>query len=125
MSGTKDDQRPRTWSLNVGIGSSRGANLIGITKDVIVGRRFSFYVTGGLGAEIIGIGIAYQQHYNEKGLVLSSSLGLYVDELGEEFIINTLFAYQWPINRRGFLVAGGALVFMEVPYPVLSYEYRF
>ncbi|MEE9465254.1 MAG: CsgG/HfaB family protein, partial [Candidatus Neomarinimicrobiota bacterium] len=36
-SGTQDDERPRTWSINVGLGSSRNANLLEITKDLLVG----------------------------------------------------------------------------------------
>ncbi len=124
-SGTKDDQHPRTWSINVGLGSSRNANFVGITKDVIVGRNFSLYLTGGLGFEMFGIGIAYQQHYNEKGVVLSASIGTFYDEP----YANTLFAYQWAFGQGGFLVTGAAILGdsygIEVIYPVLSYEYRF
>jgi len=121
-----DDPRPRTWSINVGLGTSRNANLIGITKDVIVGRNFSLYITGGLGAEVLGGGIAYQRHYNEKGLMLSTSIGQMAHG---ELIANTVVAYQWPLGRRGFLVTGAAFIYSfdgaGIPYPVLSYEYRF
>ncbi len=120
-------QRPRTWSINVGLASSRNCNLIGITKDVIVGRNISLYITGGLGAEVLGGGIAYQRHYNEKGLVLSASFGLNI--LDEDFLANTLIAYQWQLGQRGFLVTGVAFVYSfnwaGNPYPVLSYEFRF
>ena len=128
-SGIKDDQRRRTWSINVGLGSSRNANLIGITKDVIVGNNFSLYITGGLGGEILGIGIAYQQHYNEKGFLLSVSVGPW-DYSPFEFSSHTLIAYQWTMGLQGFLVTGAALAFDNgsgevLPYPVLSYEYRY
>jgi len=121
------DRRPRTWSINVGFGSSRNATVIGITKDVIVGRRFSFYVTSGLGVQLLGAGITYQRDQNDKGLVLSASVGPDIDG---EFWSNTLIAYKWTIGQRSLLVTGGALAFNdltrhELSYPVLSYEYRF
>lgn len=120
-------QRPRTWSLNVGLGTSRNVNVVEITKDVIVGSHFSLYVSAGVGLENLSVGIAYQRHYNGKGLVLSTSLGLFLDS--EDGIANTLIAYQWPLGRQGFLVTGAALFYIidyeAFPYPVLSYEYRF
>ncbi len=122
-SGTKDDQRPRTWSINVGLGSSRNANVIGITKDVIVVRNLSLYVSAGLGLGGLSGGIAYQQHYNKKGLVLSASLGISTFD----DIFNTLIAYQWTMGQQGFLVTGLGNDYFgyNVPYPILSYEYRF
>ena len=130
-SGTKDDQRPRTWSISVGIGSSRNANVFGVTKDVFVGNNFSIYIIGGLGPEVLGGGIAYHRNYNEKGIVLSVSVGSGIQDFA--VIGNTLMAYQWTMGQHGFLVTGAALAFDmfgyyggEVwPYPVLSYEYRF
>lgn len=119
-------QGPRTWSINVGLGSSQNANIIGVSKDIFAGRHFSFYITGGLGFETIGMGIAYQQRYNKKGVVLSTSLGVILDE-GP--ILTSSIAYQWPLGRRGFLVTGAAYVSdgyrLDLVYPVLSYEYRF
>ena len=129
------DQRPRTWSINAGFGTSRNFNFLEITKDVIVGRNFSLFVSAGLGLHLLGGGIAYQRHYNEKGVVLSESIGWdFWDGDGVLILLsNTLVAYQWPLGRRGFLVTGAGLVvdvsgyFADgvLPYPVLSYEFRF
>ncbi len=122
-----DDQLPRTWSINAGFGSSRNANFLEITKDLFVGSHFSLFVSAGVVFENMSGGIAYRRRYNEKGLVLSTSVGL--SFMIEEFTANTLIAYQWPLGRRGFLVTGAGLLFIEGeeiwPYPVLSYEYRF
>ncbi len=124
-----DDQRPRTWSINAGFGTSRNANLLEITKDLIVWRNLSLFISAGIGFENLAGGIAYQNHYNEKGLVLSASVGLFAID-AEDLIVNTLIAYQWPLGRRGFLVTGAAVAVITadpefIPYPVLSYEFRF
>ncbi len=125
--------RPRTWSINAGYGTSRNFNFLEITKDVIVWRNLSLFVSAGI-FEILAGGFTYQRHYNEKGLVLSASVGLYIPEgftdFEDDFYANTLIAYQWPIGKRGFLVTGAGLFFNihyadGFPYPVLSYEYRF
>lgn len=123
----RQQQRPRTWSINAGFGTSRNANLLEITKDVIVGRNLSLFVSAGLGLQFPAGGITYQRHYNEKGLVLSTSVGTL---FFEDVIANALIAYQWPLGQRGFLVTGaGLIIFLDygdaIPYPVLSYEFRF
>jgi len=123
------DQQPRTWSINAGFGTSRNLNFLEITKDFIVGRNLSFFVSAGLGLHLLGGGIAYQRHYNEKGLVLSVSFCAPI--IYEDFFPYTLIAYQWPLGRRGLLVTGAGLAYsfwleeVSLPFPVLSYEYRF
>ena len=122
--------QPRTWSINAGFGTSRNFNFLEITKDVIVWRNLSLFVSAGIGLRIyLGGGITYQSHYNEKGLVLSTSVG--IPPFPEDYIVtNASIAYQWPLGRRGFLVTGaGLIIFLDYgdafPYPVLSYEFRF
>ncbi|MCH7522032.1 MAG: hypothetical protein IIB42_10090 [Candidatus Marinimicrobia bacterium] len=99
--------------------------MLEITKDLFAGSHFSLYVSAGVLINL-SVGIAYQRHYNGKGLVLSASIGPFF--IYEGIIANTLIAYQWPLGRRGFLVTGTAIFVTEMesePYPVLSYEYRF
>jgi len=127
-SGGVSDQRPRTWSVNVGIGTSRIFNFLEITKDVIVGPNLSLFVGAGIGVEMLAGGIAYRRNYDAKGLVISASVGY--SFLWQDLVSNTLIAYQWPLGRRGFLVTGAAFVVelgtqVFFPYPVLSYEFRF
>jgi len=125
----RQQQRPRTWSINAGFGTSRNFNFLEITKDVIVGRNLSLFVSAGIGFEILAGGITYQSHYNEKGLVLSTSLGWDFLE-GGELVLGTFIAYQWPLGRRGFLVTGAGFIYSfhfedALAFPVLSYEFRF
>ena len=150
-SGIDAAQRARTWSISVGIGSSRNANVLEIAKDIVIGHHFSLFIGAGLGLENLAGGIAYRRNYSGKGLLLSASVGfkyvrpsiteLYYDPFtgsmdtrpgsNSEVYWNTLTAYQWPIFRRGFIISGFAFVVQidgpdfSSPYPVLSYEYRF
>ncbi|MBA7600625.1 hypothetical protein ES703_07683 [subsurface metagenome] len=120
-------QRPRTWSISVGMGSSKCANVISISKDLIVWHNLSIFFNAGFPA-YVGGGFAYQRHYNQKGLALSISLGI-----GDGWeVVNTLIAHQWALGRRGFFIAGLAAIGInygyyvdEDLYPVLSYEFRF
>ncbi len=128
------DQRPRTWSISVGLGASRSPNLIGISRDFLIGTKLSISLNAGLGVQIIGGGITFWRDYNAKGLLLSMSLGAGVEPStgGETWTITGVVAYQWPLGRQGFVVMGGAITGTTLfspmrggMYPVVSYDYRF
>lgn len=132
----------KLWSANIGWGSPRSLNLIGITKDFRWVKNHIFFITGGLGTALIGIGYAYEPNYNKNGISFSATLGF--NAAGGTF--NTSFVRQWKTGKSGFIalgIMGGIFGYYErkyslyfdayrdyyrsAPYlsPVLSYDIRF
>lgn len=117
-----------TWTTQLGIGTPRSLNLIGITKDFKMGEKGSLFITTGLGINLIGVGYARQKNYNGNGLVLSGTLG----HNGGGPTLSAAITHQWRISNHGFFSAGlmagsfttdegdGSLVF-----PTLSFDLRY
>lgn len=132
----------KTFSIQIGFGNHRSMNLIGFSKDFRIGNNASFYLTAGLGAQLIGAGFALQGNYNESGLNISAVLG--ANAVAPT--INGNISYQWRIGNQGFISLGlvGGIIgteeytydywedryynkYVEIPYllPTLSFDYRF
>ncbi len=61
----RSDLTNDTWSIQLGLGTPRSMNLIGITKDFRVGENSAFFLTGGLGVNLLGVGFSKQRNYKQ------------------------------------------------------------
>ena len=126
--GQRADLSDDTWSVQFGLGTPRSMNLIGITKDFRVGENSAFFLTGGLGVNLLGIGFCKQHDYNNNGVNFSGTIGY----TGNALAIYSTATYQWRIANRGFISAGilaGAFENEEgnnsLIFPTASFDYRF
>jgi len=124
----RSDLSNDTWSIQCGLGTPRSLNLVGITKDFRVGEKGSFFLTGGLGVNLIGVGYSRQSKNNQNGSNLSGTLGY----TGYSLSVSSTITRQWRIANRGFISAGLMLGAFEseegnnsIIFPTLSYDYRF
>lgn len=112
---------PKVWTFNAGIGSPKAWNYAGITREYLIDKHTSVFVTGGLGTALIGTGIAYYGNREGNGIVVSSTIGI-VD-------LQATLAYQVKIGPEDFVSAGESygMFFMQCYclLPVLSYEHRY
>lgn len=124
----RPDLSNNTWSLHLGLGNPRSLNLIGITKDYRTGEKGSFFLTAGLGVDLIGVGYSRQSNYNNNGLNVSGTLGY----TGNSLALSSALSYQWRIASQGFISAGLIAGTFEneegknsLILPSLSFDYRF
>ncbi|MFC1618796.1 DUF2380 domain-containing protein [Candidatus Neomarinimicrobiota bacterium] len=122
------DQAIRTWSVSAGLGSSRCANLVAVTKDFIIWRGFSFFISAGYGPQMIGAGFSYQNNYHQGGFTASASFGTSPDQMAAYVLVGR----RWVLRPRLFLFTGlgllgsplhGETVTTEA-LPVISVETR-
>ena len=141
----------KTWSLAVGFGTNRNFSLLGISKDFIIGKQFSFFVTAdiplsiilgenkGHGQTLTGIGFAYQNNYNGKGFNITNTFNYQMyDGTEGDVTYHSSINYQWKIGLHSF-ISGGIMMgkywsrdhrknnyFLEdYISPTISYDYRF
>ncbi len=121
LSATPKTSEAKTWTFNAGIGSPKAWNFAGITREFLLDDHTAFFVTGGLGTALVGVGVAYYDNRSGNGIVASSAIGV-VD-------LQATLAYQVKIAPQDFVAVGGAygLFFMQCAcwLPVLSYEHRY
>jgi len=136
----------KTRSVAVGFGTNRSLTLLGLSRDFRLGNHFSFFLTAGIGTALSGMGIAYQNNYNENGVNFSTTFGIYTDGDNPLGSLNLSLNYQWKIGKQSFISAGimgGSYEYNNLTYycydgycediihsqeyvfPTISYDYRF
>lgn len=109
------------WTFHAGIGSPKAWNYAGLTREYLLDDHTSYYVTGGLGTALIGVGMAYYGKREDDGLVATATVGV-VD-------LQATLGYQLRLGKHDYITAGGTygLLFMQCYcwLPVLSYEHRY
>lgn len=109
---TPKDLGNKTWTTHFGFGNPRGLNLFGISKDFPVSKKFSFYLTAGLGTAIVGAGFCFENNYGNKGIIFSTTLG----HNSVDRSLNLNLGYQWKLPNNHLLSLGintGAYVTIE------------
>lgn len=90
-------------SIGLGLGTSKTSNLFLYTYDFELHKNFSLYGLIGLD-NLFGIGLAWEQNYNENGLMLGLSTGM-------NFLLypfrNLSLSYQWRIRKTQNFVSLG------------------
>ena len=141
----------KTWSFAVGFGTNRNFSLLGISKDFKIGNQFSFFVTADIPVNIIlgeykgdgqtltGIGFAYQNNYNGKGISITNTFNYQMyDGTEGDVTYHSSINYQWKIGSHSF-ISGGIMMGKYWSYdhfihnyfledyvsPTISYDYRF
>ena len=110
-----------TWSVNIGP-NAKNWGYVGITKDFLINKHFTLFVTGGLGTTLIGGGGAYYvTSFQENSFIFSSTAGIVGAHADA--------CYQWKVGKRGFITTGVSYGSFFLQYkgflPVASYELRF
>lgn len=115
---------PNTWTLSGGLGSTKAWNLVGVTKEFLMGANTSLFVAAGLGEMILGAGVAFYSDREGNGVVVSAVAGTGVQ---------AALTYQWKLGGTDYLAVGASYIrvfgFSDVHHPqvapVISYETRF
>jgi len=129
-------------SLGIGAASTKALNFVQISYDKKINQNTSYFGLTGL-PTIFGLGISWQENYNQNGWVLSACMGfnllLYNEIDGTEFNLGA--SYQWELwNSPTFLSIGlhigayekylgglGRVIYKRwdiMPYPILSLDLR-
>ncbi len=108
----KSDIENKKHSIGIGFGTNKTFNLIQYTYDLKLSESFSIYGLIGFG-NLFGLGVAFQQNYNDNGLMVGWSGGVDIDELA--FGSFTL-SYQWRL--------GQTQNFFSLGVSSYAYEYR-
>jgi len=115
---------PNTWTLSGGLGSTKAWNLVGVTKEYLLGANTALFVAAGLGEMILGAGVAFYSNREGNGVVVSAVAGTGVQ---------AALTYEWKLGGTDFLAVGASYIrvfgFSDVHHPqvapVVSYETRF
>ena len=111
---------PKYWnkrhSIGIGIGTNKTFNIIQYTYDLKLSKSVSLYGLIGFG-NLFGLGVAWQQNYNDNGLMLGWSGGIAVDGLA---FGSLALSYQWRLGQtQNFFSLGLA----SYAYEYESYSY--
>jgi len=110
-----------TWSVNIGP-NAKNWGYVAVTKDFLLNKHVSLFVTGGLGTTFIGGGGAfYTRSFHESSVVFSANAGVLAKYAN--------VAYQQKLGRLGFVTGGVSYGYYFLQYkgalPLVSYEWRF
>ena len=103
-------------SIGIGIFTNKSANLLQYTHNFKISKQFSFYPLIGLPLYPIGLGLSWQQHYNQNGMALdlSAGFGSLQDEVNSWYSFS-LF-YQWKKGNTSLFSSLGIKFLIAVKY---------
>jgi len=125
-------------SIGLGFGTNKTFNILQYTYDLKLSKNFSIYSLLGFG-NLYGLGIAWQQNYNENGLMVGWSGGIDIDESAfGSFSVS----YQWRLKESSTFLSlgissyayeqytynyfyGGYYEMVQVFVPIISIDNRF
>ena len=131
----------KTWSIGIGLSTPKLPGLISLVKDFKISDNTAIYICIGLPMRY-GLGVSYQQNYNDTGILTSLSYGGrltydYYDDPVYLAYANFSFGYQRRIkNKNSFFTFGIVYTTYEWDYyyeedlkgeilPIISWDYRF
>ena len=123
------------WSINLGLSSTKGT-ILGLARNYRIREKTSVFIIGGL--LTTGLGVIYEQNYNDNGYVIGaysgialstvSYNGLYGWSYSVEWRIAPFIAYQWVFKNQHCFSIGvssgllkGIYSYFE-PYPQYKSE---
>ena len=94
------------WSINIGISATKGGTILGLARNYRIREKTSIFILGGL--LTTGLGVIYEQNYNDNGYVIGAYSGI---DLGVgynydgwaysvEWRIAPFIAYQWVFKNQ-------------------------
>ena len=124
-SGPFDNFYGKNWSANIGFGSSRLNNIVGISREFPLDGNWKLHLGCGIGEILVGGGVAWYQKPDNEGLFLSFNAGL----VGAHANVG----YQFEVGSRSFLILGAGIgsgdsflgKSVGPMYPIVAYEYHF
>ena len=122
------------WSINLGLSSTKGT-ILGLARNYRIREKTSVFIIGGL--LTTGLGVIYEQNYNDNGYVIgaysgidlsTASYNLYGWSYSVQWRIAPFIAYQWVFKNQHCFSIGvssgllkGIYSYFE-PYPQYQAE---
>ena len=94
------------WSINLGLSSTKGT-ILGLARNYRIREKTSVFILGGL--LTTGLGVIYEQNYNDNGYVIGAYSGIdlsvgyngvYGWSYSVEWRIAPFIAYQWVFKNQ-------------------------
>ena len=112
---SKPDILNKKKSIGIGIFTNKSPNIIRYIHNFQISEKFSFYPLIGLPYPI-GLGLSWQQHYNQNGIVLDLSAGF--GSLSDK--VNTWYDFslfhQWQKGNSSLFTSLGIKFHIAVRY---------
>ena len=96
------------WSINIGLTATKGGTILGLARNYRIREKTSVFILGGL--LTTGLGVIYEQNYNDNGYVIGAYSGidlstvsynsLYGWSYSVEWRIAPFIAYQWVFKNQ-------------------------
>mgnify|MGYP001271982747 CR=1 FL=1 len=122
-------------SIGIGLTTNKSANVVRYTYDLKLSRNTAIFAMVGYGV-LFGLGIVWQQDYNDNGMMIGWSGGIDVMDWS---VGSFSISYQWKLgNKPNFISLGissaasakyseysGELITSQVFLPIISLDRRF
>ena len=138
---SKSDLSKNQGAIGLGFGTLKMHNLIQMSYEKKIFPNLSIYPSIGY-PTLVGIGLNYQQNYNQNGLIVCGNMGIDSEYLTK---LSIQVAYQWQIGDEPnfFSIGIGILQYeyynedyegdswdletlsRDIPIPVISFDRRF
>ena len=82
------------WSINLGYSSTKGT-IFGLARNYRIREKTSVFILGGL--LTTGLGVIYEQNYNDNGYVIGAYSGIDLSSVGYNGVYGWSYAVQWRI----------------------------
>ena len=82
------------WSINLGLSSTKGT-ILGLARNYRIREKTSVFILGGL--LTTGLGVIYEQNYNDNGYVIGAYSGIDLSSVGYNGVYGWSYSVQWRI----------------------------
>ena len=80
------------WSINIGLTATKGGTILGLARNYRIREKTSVFILGGL--LTTGLGVIYEQNYNDNGYVIGAYSGI---DLGVGYYKGWFYSASWRI----------------------------
>ena len=82
------------WSINIGLSATKGGTILGLARNYRIREKTSVFILGGLSTT--GLGVIYEQNYNDNGYVIGAFSGIDLG-FGYSALIGWFYSASWRI----------------------------
>ena len=82
------------WSINLGLSSTKGT-ILGLARNYRIMEKTSVFILGGL--LTAGLGVIYEQNYNDNEYVIGAYSGIDLSSVGYNGVYGWSYSIQWRI----------------------------
>ena len=83
------------WSINIGLSATKGGTILGLARNYRIREKTSVFILGGL--LTTGLGVIYEQNYNDNGYVIGAYSGIDLSSVGYNGVYGWSYSVQWRI----------------------------